>query len=68
MQEAVGVSERLVCRALNQPRNTQRQQPLLTDDEARLRAPIVAVAGEYGRDGYRRITALLRAVPGHAGP
>lgn len=61
MQEAVGVSERRVCRVLNQPRSTQRYQALVADDEARLRARIVALAGEYRRYGYRRITALLQA-------
>ena len=32
----------------------------IADDEARLTARIVALASEYGRYGYRRITALLR--------
>jgi transposase InsO family protein len=30
------------------------------DDEAALTADIIALAREYGRYGYRRITALLR--------
>jgi len=34
--------------------------PRLADDEERLTARIVALASEYGRYGYRRITALLR--------
>ena len=32
----------------------------LTDAEKRLREEIVRLAGEYGRYGYRRITALLQ--------
>ena len=30
------------------------------DDEGRLRARIIGLAHEYGRYGYRRITALLQ--------
>ena len=30
------------------------------DDESRLRVRIIALAHEYGRYGYRRITALLQ--------
>ena len=36
-------------------------QPMITDDEARLRKRIVELASEYGRYGYRRVTALLGA-------
>ena len=34
--------------------------PVVRDDEEALRAEIVRLAREYGRYGYRRITALLR--------
>lgn len=57
---ALGVSERRACRALGQPRSTQRRPPGVPDDEARLTADIVELATTYGRYGYRRITALLR--------
>jgi transposase InsO family protein len=33
---------------------------VISDDEDRLTARIVALAGEYGRYGYRRVTALLQ--------
>lgn len=33
----------------------------MPDDEPRLVARMVALACEYGRYGYRRVTALLRA-------
>ena len=39
----------------------QRYQRIVADDEELLRAAIVRLAGEYGRYGYRRVTALLRA-------
>ena len=55
------MSERHACRALGQPRTTQRYQRIVADDEELLRAAIVRLAGEYGRYGYRRVTALLRA-------
>ena len=55
------VSERLACRVLGQHRSTQRKAPKGRTDDAALTADIVALATEYGRYGYRRITALLRA-------
>jgi hypothetical protein len=55
-----GVSERLACRVLGQHRSTQRKIPKQSDDEAALTADIIALATQYGRYGYRRITALLR--------
>ncbi|AZQ65912.1 IS3 family transposase [Silicimonas algicola] len=54
------VSERFACRALGQHRSTQRKVPRGRVDEDALTADIIALASEYGRYGYRRITALLR--------
>jgi putative transposase len=56
----LGLSERRVCRALGQHRSTQRKIPTGPDDEAALTADIIALALQYGRYGYRRVTALLR--------
>ena len=58
---ALGVSERVACRVLGQHRSTQRKAPNRPDDEAALTAAIIALARQFGRYGYRRITALLRA-------
>jgi putative transposase len=58
---ALGVSERVACRVLGQHRSTQRKAPNWPDDEAALTAAIIALARQFGRYGYRRITALLRA-------
>jgi transposase InsO family protein len=55
-----GISERFACRVLGQHRSTQRKIPKTADDEAALTADIIALAIQYGRYGYRRITALLR--------
>lgn len=57
-----GVSERLACRVLGQPRSTQRKIPKQSGDEAALTADIIALATRYGRYGYWRITTLLRDV------
>ena len=56
----LGVPERRACRVLGQHRSTQRKPPTTPDDEAGLIADIIAFARQYGRYGYRRITALLR--------
>ena len=45
---------------LRQPRSTQRRRLIVRDDEGALTRAIVDLASEYGRYGYRRITALLR--------
>ena len=60
MRRALPVSERRVCVALGQHRSTQRKAPRGREDEERLVADVVELAREYGRYGYRKITALLR--------
>jgi len=55
------VSERRACRVLGQSRTSQRYQALSVPDEEPLTAAIVRLASQYGRYGYRRVTALLRA-------
>jgi len=45
---------------VNQPRGTQRYQPTQRDDEDALTRAIIALASQYGRYGYRRITVSLR--------
>lgn len=53
------MSERFACRVLGQHRSTQRKHAVVVEDEAALTAAIVALALQYGRYGYRRITAML---------
>jgi len=55
------VSERRACRVLGQSRTTQRYKPKVSDDEVALTTRIEELASAYGRYGYRRVTALLRA-------
>ena len=61
LQQQLAISERRACRTIGQPRSTQRKRHLVRDDEAALSATIIRLASAYGRYGYRRITALLRA-------
>jgi hypothetical protein len=61
VRRALPVSERRVCAALGQHRSTQRRAPRGREDEGRLTADIIELARQYGRYGYRKITALLRA-------
>ncbi len=55
------VSQRRACQVLGQPRSTQRRRHSVPDDEPRLVTRMVELASQYGRYGYRRVTALLRA-------
>jgi putative transposase len=60
LQQHFAVSERVACRVVGQPRGTQRYAALLRSDEDALTRDIVTLASQYGRYGYRRITALLQ--------
>ena len=61
VRSQLAVSERRTCRVVGQSRTTQRRQPKTRSDEKRLTAAIIRLAKRYGRYGYRRVTALLRA-------
>ena len=65
VREKLHMSERRVCRVINQPRSTQRHTSVLRDDDGLLRAEIVQLALKYGRYGYRRITVLLQRAGWH---
>ena len=57
--DKLGVSERRACSVIKQSRSTQRRDPVKRDDEDALTEAIIRLSCEYGRYGYRRITALL---------
>ena len=59
-QQKHGMTERRACRLANQPRGTQRYRAIRREDEDALTQAIVQLASQYGRYGYRRITALLK--------
>lgn len=46
---------------MGQSRGLQRRRTISLDDEEALRGDIIKLARAYGRYGYKRITALLRA-------
>jgi len=58
--QTLAVSERRACQVLEQVRTTQRHPPHVSTEEEILAARIVELATQYGRYGYRRITALLK--------
>ncbi len=59
--KTIGVSVRRACLVLGIGRNTYHYQPTTTPLESALAKRIIELALQYGRYGYRRITALLRA-------
>lgn len=65
LTEQVGISQRLACRVVGQPRSTQRRQPRKNtpaDPDADMRTWLREFAAAYPRKGYRRAWADLRAV------
>jgi len=58
--QIIKVSERRACQVLGQCRVTQRYASHVADEEEKLVARIIELATQYGRYGYRRITALLK--------
>ena len=65
MRDKFGVSERRTCRVLGQHRSTQRHAAKSREDEELLVADMIELARQYGRDGYRRVAALLRDAGWH---
>jgi hypothetical protein len=59
-QDRYHLSERTACRIVGQPRGTQRYVPTLKPDEDELTWSIVLIASNYGRYGYRRVTATRK--------
>ena len=53
--------ESRACRVIGQYRSTQRYEIKRLPNEDALTARIIELACKYGRYGYMRITALLRA-------
>lgn len=61
MQTEYGLSQRRACRALKVCRNSIRYIPAKRADEDEITTKIIELATNYGRYGYRRITAMLKA-------
>jgi len=60
LQAKFATSQRRTCRALEQPRSTQRYTWRIKDDEPRLIRQMHALVRRHPRYGYRRVWALLR--------
>jgi putative transposase len=54
LQQRLGMSQRRACRALGQPRSTQRYQPPRPDPDAQLRCWLREFSRQRPRWGYRR--------------
>ncbi len=61
MQETFEVSQRRACQVLGQPRATQRYEQVQKSDEPVLINRMIELTKQYGRYGYRRVTALLQS-------
>jgi transposase InsO family protein len=61
VQGRLGVSQRQACRALSQPRSTQRYAAQQRTGEEELRRRMRELALRHPRYGYRRIAILLEA-------
>jgi putative transposase len=57
--QKLAVSERQACKVLEQAKATQRRNLSPPSDKKQLTDDIIALAGKYGRYGYRIVTALL---------
>jgi len=54
-----GASARRACQLVHQPRGTQRYRPTQRNNEDALTRAIIALASQFGRYGYRRVTIKL---------
>ena len=55
-----GMTERRACRVLSVNRTAYRYQPIKLADEDEVRSEIIELACNYGRVGYRMVTAIMR--------
>jgi len=59
-REELEVAQHRACRVLGQPRSTQRYTPRAPDRDWPLKQRMLELVGRHPRNGYRRITALIR--------
>jgi len=58
--ETKGMTERRACRVLSVNRTAFRYEPVKLADEDEVRTEIIELACNYGRVGYRMVTAMMR--------
>jgi putative transposase len=61
LEDRLGLSERRACQIAGQHRSTQRREPVVSEDDAALRARLRELSRERPRWGYRRAHADLLA-------
>lgn len=61
MQQKLGISQKRICKVLGIHRSVLRHCFKRENNEKALRSTIIRLASQYGRYGYRRIHALLKA-------
>ena len=60
LMDRLSISERRACRAIDQPRSTQRRpSPVPGTEEVHLRSRLRELSRAHPRYGYRRMTAIL---------
>jgi len=60
VQDHLKLSQRRVCRAIRQPRSSQRYRPVVHERDKQLKAEMLELTQNNPRRGYRYITQLLR--------
>lgn len=55
------ISERRACRAIEQSRSTHRYKFVENNFDDLVRSRTIAIAKEYGRYGYKRVTEMLKS-------
>lgn len=60
VQKQLNVSQRRACRALGQPRSSQRYERKIKGDEAAIEKRMLELVRKHPRRGYRLIGAMLR--------
>lgn len=59
VKNELGYSERRVCKTLEVYRSVVRYQHVISEFDLKLKKRVIQIATEYGRYGYRQVTALL---------
>ena len=61
LQEKFAASERRACKVVGLHRGTRRYEPKEDPINKKITSRVIHYASEYGRYGYKRVTALVRA-------
>ena len=59
VKKELGFSERRICKVIKVHRSSFRYKPVSRDFDNKVKERVIKIASEYGRYGYRQITAML---------